>query len=103
MDEKWLKAHSTIFHSLCGVAFRDDAEYRGVCSAESTGWTKYGFMPKELNNMAKIERNHQKLFLKALKEKFAGEDPAGANTHFARAGLERSDQEERVHEGRVRR
>lgn len=40
--------------------------------------------------MAKIERS-QKLFLKALKEKFAGEDPAGANTHFARKGLEQSE------------
>ncbi|KAF5054969.1 hypothetical protein DSECCO2_382520 [anaerobic digester metagenome] len=40
--------------------------------------------------MAKIERS-QKLFLKALKEKFAGEDPAGTSTTFARAGLEQSE------------
>ena len=40
--------------------------------------------------MAKIERS-QKLFLKALKEKFAGEDPSSTNTSFARAGLEQSE------------
>jgi methyl-coenzyme M reductase alpha subunit len=40
--------------------------------------------------MAKIERS-QKLFLKALKEKFAGEDPAGLNTAFQRKGLEQSE------------
>jgi methyl-coenzyme M reductase alpha subunit len=39
--------------------------------------------------MAKIERA-QKLFLKALKEKFAGEDPAGLKDRYKRKGLEQS-------------
>lgn len=47
MDEKWLKAHSTIFHSLCGVAFRDDAEYVEYVQRIHSLRTKYGFMPKE--------------------------------------------------------
>lgn len=50
--------------------------------------------------MAKIERS-QKLFLKALKEKFAGEDPSSTNTSFARAGLEQSERKrEFLKEGR---
>ncbi len=40
--------------------------------------------------MAKIERS-QKLFLKAMKEKFAGEDPSSLNTSFLRKGLEQSE------------
>jgi methyl-coenzyme M reductase alpha subunit len=40
--------------------------------------------------MAKIERS-QKLFLKAMKEKFAGEDPASLSTQFLRKGLEQSE------------
>jgi hypothetical protein len=40
--------------------------------------------------MAKIERS-QKLFLKAMKEKFAGEDPSSLNTAFLRKGLEQSE------------
>ena len=39
---------------------------------------------------AKIERT-QKLFLKAMKEKFAGEDPSSLNTAFLRKGLEQSE------------
>lgn len=40
--------------------------------------------------MAKIERS-QKLFLKAMKEKFAGQDPSSLNTTFPRKGLEQSE------------
>ena len=47
---------------------------------------------------AKIERT-QKLFLKAMKEKFA-EDPQATSTVFAREGLEQSPRKDRVHEGR---
>ena len=47
MDEKWLKAHSGIFHSLVGVAFRDDAEYVEYVQRVHSLRTKYGFMPKE--------------------------------------------------------
>ncbi len=47
MDEKWLKAHSTIFHSLAGVAFRDDPEYVEYVQRIHSLRTKYGFMPKE--------------------------------------------------------
>jgi methyl-coenzyme M reductase gamma subunit len=47
MDEKWLKAHSTIFHSLDGVAFRDDPEYVEYIQRIHSLRTKYGFMPKE--------------------------------------------------------
>ncbi len=47
MDEKWLKDHSTIFHSLVGTAFRDDAEYVEYIQRIHSLRTKYGFMPKE--------------------------------------------------------
>jgi len=47
MDEEWLKAHSTIFHSLVGVAYRDDAEYVEYIQRIHALRTKYGFMPKE--------------------------------------------------------
>ncbi|KUG20862.1 methyl coenzyme m reductase gamma subunit [hydrocarbon metagenome] len=47
MDEKWLKAHTTIFHSLGGVPFRDDAEYIEYVQRIHSLRTKYGFMPKE--------------------------------------------------------
>jgi methyl-coenzyme M reductase gamma subunit len=47
MDDKWLKAHTTIFHSLGGVAFRDDEEYVKYVQRIHSLRTKYGFMPKE--------------------------------------------------------
>jgi len=47
MDEKWLKAHTTIFHSLGGVAYRDDAEYIEYVQRIHSLRTKYGFMPEE--------------------------------------------------------
>jgi methyl-coenzyme M reductase gamma subunit len=47
MDEKWLKAHTTIFHSLGDVAFRDDQEYIEYVQRIHTLRTKYGFLPKE--------------------------------------------------------
>ena len=47
MDDKWLKAHTTIFHSLGGVAYRDDAEYIEWVQRIHSLRTKYGFMPKE--------------------------------------------------------
>ncbi len=47
MDEKWLKAHTTIFHSLGGVAFRDDEEYIEYVQRIHSLRTKYGFMPME--------------------------------------------------------
>lgn len=47
MDEAWLKAHSTIYHSLVGVPFRDDSEYVEYVQRVHSLRTKYGFMPKE--------------------------------------------------------
>jgi len=47
MDDEWLKAHSTIFHSLVGTAFRDDNEYVEYVQRIHSLRTKYGFMPKE--------------------------------------------------------
>ena len=47
MDESWLKAHSTIFHSLVGVPYRDDQEYIEYVQRIHSLRTKYGFMPKE--------------------------------------------------------
>jgi methyl-coenzyme M reductase gamma subunit len=47
MDEKWLKAHTTIFHSLVGVPFRDDKEYVEYTQRIHSLRTKYGFMPTE--------------------------------------------------------
>jgi len=47
MDEKWLKAHTTIYHSLGGVAYRDDAEYIEYVQRIHSLRTKYGFMPEE--------------------------------------------------------
>ena len=47
MDEAWLKAHSTIFHSLVGVPYRDDQEYVEYVQRIHSLRTKYGFMPKE--------------------------------------------------------
>jgi methyl-coenzyme M reductase gamma subunit len=47
MDEKWLKAHTTIYNSNGGVAFRDDAECIEYIQRVHSLRTKYGFMPKE--------------------------------------------------------
>jgi methyl-coenzyme M reductase gamma subunit len=47
MDEEWLKAHSTIYHSLAGVSYRDDPEYIEYIQRIHSLRTKYGFMPKE--------------------------------------------------------
>jgi len=47
MDEKWLKQRTTIFHSLVGTAFRDDAEYVEYVQRIHSLRTKYGFMPVE--------------------------------------------------------
>jgi methyl-coenzyme M reductase gamma subunit len=47
MDEKWLKAHTTIFHSVGSTGFRDDAEYVEYVQRIHSLRTKYGFMPKE--------------------------------------------------------
>jgi methyl-coenzyme M reductase gamma subunit len=47
MDEAWLKANTTMFHSLVGTAFRDDAEYVEYVQRIHSLRTKYGFMPVE--------------------------------------------------------
>lgn len=47
LDEKWLKDHTTIYHSLGGTAFRDDQEYVEYVQRIHSLRTKYGFMPKE--------------------------------------------------------
>ena len=39
-------AHTTIFHSLGGVSFRDDAEYVEYVQRIHSLRTKYGFMPR---------------------------------------------------------
>jgi methyl-coenzyme M reductase gamma subunit len=47
MDNKWLKANTTIYHSLVGTAYRDDAELIEYIQRIHSLRTKYGFMPKE--------------------------------------------------------
>jgi len=47
MDNKWLKANTTIYHSLVGSAYRDDAEAIEYIQRIHSLRTKYGFMPKE--------------------------------------------------------
>jgi len=47
MDNKWLKAHTTMYHSVSGTGFRDDAEYVEYIQRIHSLRTKYGFMPKE--------------------------------------------------------
>ncbi len=47
MDEAWLKANTTMFHSLVGTAFRDDPEYVEYVQTIHSKRTKYGFMPVE--------------------------------------------------------
>lgn len=47
MDNKWLKANTTIYHSLVGSAYRDDAEAIEYIQRIHGLRVKYGFMPKE--------------------------------------------------------
>jgi methyl-coenzyme M reductase gamma subunit len=47
MDDKWLKAHTTIYNSNGGTAFRDDKEYVEWVQRVHSLRTKYGFMPME--------------------------------------------------------
>jgi len=47
MDSKWLKANTTMYHSLVGTGFRDDPEYVEYIQRIHSLRTKYGFMPKE--------------------------------------------------------
>ncbi|MDD5143620.1 coenzyme-B sulfoethylthiotransferase subunit gamma [Methanoregula sp.] len=47
LDSKWLKEHSTIFHSLVGTPLRDDREYVEYLQRIHMLRTRYGFMPKE--------------------------------------------------------
>jgi len=47
MDDAWLKANTTMFHSLVGTAFRDDAEYVEYVQRIHALRTKYGFEPVE--------------------------------------------------------
>ena len=46
-DEKWLKAHTTIYHSMVGTSYRDDQEAIDYIQRIHSLRTKYGFMPKE--------------------------------------------------------
>ncbi|MDD1646565.1 MAG: coenzyme-B sulfoethylthiotransferase subunit gamma, partial [Methanomicrobiales archaeon] len=47
MDDKWLKAHTTIFNSNGGTGFREDKEYVEFVQTVHSLRTKYGAMPKE--------------------------------------------------------
>lgn len=47
MDEKWLKAHTTIYNSNGGTGFREDKEAVEFIQTIHSLRTKYGFMPKE--------------------------------------------------------
>ena len=47
MDSKWLKANTTMYHSLVGTGFRDDPEYVEYIQRIHSLRVKYGFMPKE--------------------------------------------------------
>jgi methyl-coenzyme M reductase gamma subunit len=46
-DEKWLKAHTTIYHSVAGTGTRDDQELVDYIQRIHSLRVKYGFMPKE--------------------------------------------------------
>ena len=46
-DAKWLKAHTTMYHSMVGTGFRDDPEYVEYITRIHELRVKYGFMPKE--------------------------------------------------------
>jgi methyl-coenzyme M reductase gamma subunit len=47
MDNKWLKANTTMYHSVSGTGFRDDPEYVEYIQRIHSLRVKYGFMPKE--------------------------------------------------------
>jgi len=47
MDDAWLKANTTMFHSLVGTPFRDDPEYIEYVQRIHSLRTKYGFKPVE--------------------------------------------------------
>jgi methyl-coenzyme M reductase, gamma subunit len=47
MDDAWLKANTTMFHSLVGTPYRSDAEYIEYIQRIHSLRTKYGFMPVE--------------------------------------------------------
>jgi methyl-coenzyme M reductase gamma subunit len=47
MDEKWLKAHTAMYHSLVGIGTRDDPELVEYIQRIHSLRVKYGFMPKE--------------------------------------------------------
>jgi methyl-coenzyme M reductase gamma subunit len=47
LDEKWLKAHTTIYNSNGSVPIRDDAEAVEYIQRIHSLRTKYGFMPME--------------------------------------------------------
>ena len=47
MDDKWLKAHTTIYNMNGGTAFRDDKEYVEWVQRVHSLRTKYGNMPVE--------------------------------------------------------
>jgi methyl-coenzyme M reductase gamma subunit len=47
MDDKWLKAHTTIYHSVAGIGTRDDQELVDYIQRIHSLRVKYGFMPKE--------------------------------------------------------
>ena len=47
MDDKWLKAHTTIYNSNGGTGFREDKEYVEYVQTVHSLRTKYGAMPKE--------------------------------------------------------
>jgi methyl-coenzyme M reductase gamma subunit len=47
MDTKWLKAHTTMYHSVAGTGFREDAEAVEYITRIHSLRVKYGFMPKE--------------------------------------------------------
>ena len=47
LDDAWVKEHSTIFHSLVGLSYREDEEYIEYIQRIHSLRTKYGFMPIE--------------------------------------------------------
>jgi methyl-coenzyme M reductase gamma subunit len=46
-DAKWLKAKTTMYHSMVGTGFRDDPEAVEYITRIHELRVKYGFMPKE--------------------------------------------------------
>jgi methyl-coenzyme M reductase gamma subunit len=47
MDEKWLKAHTTIYNSNGGIAYRDDKEAIEYIQTIHSKRVAYGFKPVE--------------------------------------------------------